>query len=308
MKCTVPAITAALLIPAGAALTQTTGTSHPEALNDVVVTSSAQTSTHYVKPSPAIQANTGAATLKTREYAVTTPMTTTAATQTTVTIPVATQPTTASVRRDSDEDQFVVTDDPNSGVVTEVEWRPNEVPEGTLLRARLSTEISTSDTEVGAPFRATLTHPVEHRGRIILPVGTVLSGRVSDLHEGHRISGAALIHLEPELITLPDGTTHRLVSPGRRPEAFPGNPYQRRGHDRWQRSQQGNASGARPHNGQRCRCRRSDRRRCRCGCRRKRGSRRWRNLVAEARNASDASSRNGCDLRVEPANGDRRLQ
>ena len=118
MKYTVPAVTFALLIPAGAALSQTTGTSHPEALNDVVVTSSAQTSTHYVKPSPAIQTSSGTTTLKTREYAVTTPMTTTTETQTTVAVPVSAQPATVVAQRATYEDQFVVTDDPQSVVIT----------------------------------------------------------------------------------------------------------------------------------------------------------------------------------------------
>ncbi len=210
MNSTVSVVTIALLFSAGAAITQSTGTSHPEQLNDVVVTSSAQTSTHYVKPSPAIQVDNSTATLHTREYSVATPRAVTTETQTTVAVPVATQSDIRNAPHDPDADHFVVTDDPNSGVVTDVEWRQNEVPEGTLLRARLNTEISTSTTEVGTLFRATLTHPVEHRGHVILPVGTVLSGRVSDLHEGRRISGAALIHLQPEMITLPDGTTHLL--------------------------------------------------------------------------------------------------
>ncbi len=213
MKPIVSVLTAALIFPAGSVMAQMTGTSHPEQLNDVVVTSSAQTSTHYLKPSPAIPATANTestTTLRTREYAVPSAVTTTTQISSSARTPLPMQPDVRMSERSDDEDHFTVTDDPSSGVVTEVEWHPNEVPEGTLLRARLSTEISTSDTEVGSKFRATLTHAVEHHGRIVLPIGTVLSGRVSDLHEGHRVSGAALIHLEPETITLPDGTTHHL--------------------------------------------------------------------------------------------------
>lgn len=211
MKPVVSSLTVALLLPAGAALAQMTGTSHPEQLNDVVVTTTAQTSTHYVKPSPAVPATIkteSTTTLRTREFTPsssgTTQLTSTPRT------PLPLSPAVRSNDPVDDQDHFVVTDDPTSGVVTDVEWRPNEVPEGTLLRARLSTEISTSDTSVGTIFSATLTHPVEHHGFVLLPVGTVLSGRVTDLHQGHRISGAAIIHLEPETVTLPDGTKHHL--------------------------------------------------------------------------------------------------
>ena len=54
MKSTISGLTAAaILLPASAVLAQMTGVSHPETLNDPVVTTQPQTQ-HYAKPSPAI--------------------------------------------------------------------------------------------------------------------------------------------------------------------------------------------------------------------------------------------------------------
>lgn len=230
MKSTISGLTAAaLLLPASAVLAQMTGVSHPENLNDPVVTTQPQAqSQHYAKPSPAIpmQAEPQPA-LRTRDYnapaaevTVPAPATVTVTTPGYATVGSAAPGygsapaayAAAPARGGRHEDGFVVTDDVNSGVVTEVAWRDNEVPEGTLMHARLAEEISTEMTTAGTPFQARLTRPVEHNGRIILPVGTVISGRVSELHGGHRIGGAAYIHIQPDTITLPDGSTRHVAA------------------------------------------------------------------------------------------------
>jgi hypothetical protein len=207
MKRTVSSIAAAaFLIPAATLMGQMTGTSHPEALNDPIVASQADTP-HYVKPSPAIPMASAAQAQTPALHTHDEVLPATAPTQGTQTY-AATSPATAPLA--TRNESFVITDDVNSGVVTEVAWPENQVPEGTLFRARLSTEIATDSTPVGTPFRATLTHPVEHYGRVIFPEGTIVSGRVTDLHGGHRIGGAAYIHLEPELLTLPDGSVRHI--------------------------------------------------------------------------------------------------
>jgi hypothetical protein len=45
---------------------------------------------------------------------------------------------------------------------------------------------------------------------VIIPVGSILEGRVTEVHGGKRISGGALLHLETNNVTLPDGT-HYIV-------------------------------------------------------------------------------------------------
>jgi hypothetical protein len=96
------------------------------------------------------------------------------------------------------------------GVVTSVPERDGEIREGTLLKARITQELSTENTTEGSTFRAELTEPVTKGGVVILPVGSALEGRVTEIRSGKRISGRAMMHLEPRTVTLPDGTQYIL--------------------------------------------------------------------------------------------------
>ncbi len=100
--------------------------------------------------------------------------------------------------------------DPDAGIVTSVEERPGEVREGTLLRARIKQSLSTVTTVPGTRFTAELSEPVEKDGRVVLPTGAVIEGRITEVHGGRRISGAAMLHLEAKSVTLPDGS-HYLI-------------------------------------------------------------------------------------------------
>ena len=98
----------------------------------------------------------------------------------------------------------------DAGIVTYVPSRPNEVPTGTLFAARIRETVSTSNTPVGTRFTAEVTQPMQHEGRVVIPVGSVLHGRVTVARGGRRIGGPAAIHLLPESVTLPDGTHYIL--------------------------------------------------------------------------------------------------
>ena len=95
-------------------------------------------------------------------------------------------------------------------IVTSVPERKGEIREGTLLKARISEGLSTTSTLEGSPFTASLTEPVEKDGRVILPIGSLVEGRVTEVHSGRRISGRAALHLEVSNVTLPDGTHYIL--------------------------------------------------------------------------------------------------
>jgi len=47
-------------------------------------------------------------------------------------------------------------------------------------------------------------------GRVIVPAGSLLEGRVTWVRGGKRIGGPAAIHLEPRTVTLPDGMQYVL--------------------------------------------------------------------------------------------------
>jgi hypothetical protein len=95
-------------------------------------------------------------------------------------------------------------------IVTSVPERSGELREGTLLRTKMISTLSTESTVTGSKFTAEVTEPIERNGRVIIPVGSILEGRVTEVHGGKRISGGALLHLETSNVTLPDGT-HYIV-------------------------------------------------------------------------------------------------
>ena len=98
----------------------------------------------------------------------------------------------------------------DSGIVTRVPTRPDEIDDGTLIKARLGETLSTLTTQPGTRFTAQVSEPVTQEGRVYIPAGSVLEGRVTWVSGGKRIGGRAAIHLEPQRVTLPDGTTYTI--------------------------------------------------------------------------------------------------
>ncbi len=93
-------------------------------------------------------------------------------------------------------------------IVTSAPDVPGELHEGTLLQTRMLEELSTATTQPGQRFTAEIMAPVEKNGSVIIPIGSILEGQVTGVHEGHRITGAASMHLETRDILLPDGTKY----------------------------------------------------------------------------------------------------
>ena len=99
-------------------------------------------------------------------------------------------------------------EDVDAQIVTSVPEHEGEIAEGTLLRVKMRDDLSTATTTAGTKFTAEVTEPITNMGRVIIPIGSVLEGRVTEVHAGKRISGAASLHLEPRSVTLPDGTVY----------------------------------------------------------------------------------------------------
>lgn len=100
--------------------------------------------------------------------------------------------------------------DPDAGIVTSVPSIPGEMRDGTLIKARLNQDLSTLTTKVGSEFSARVDEPVMKNGKVIVPVGSTVEGRVTWVRGGKRIGGAAGIHLEPRKVVLPDGSEYIL--------------------------------------------------------------------------------------------------
>jgi hypothetical protein len=204
------AAAACLLLPCAHVLAQTSGTAHPELLNDNIndagpaaAQNPYQTAPgdHYVKPS----AGTPMPTPADAAPAYIAPAPPPSAENQTYSENAAPLPIVRS-----SVPTPVVTNDVDSGVVTSVPVGPNELAAATVLRTTLAQQISTRETLAGTQFTAVLSNDVGHDGRVLLPAGTVIHGRITQIHGGRRISGAAAIHLQPDTVSLPDGTTYRL--------------------------------------------------------------------------------------------------
>lgn len=100
------------------------------------------------------------------------------------------------------------TDNTDYGMVTRVPHRPGELPEGTIFRTHLNEAISTSTSRKGDPFTARLVHDVLEDGRVVIPVGSIVTGRVTKVTPDtmRRYQGHAKLRLRPDEIILPDGS------------------------------------------------------------------------------------------------------
>lgn len=185
--------TAALIFAAVPAFAQATGVSNPE---PAVITASDDTATQ----APA--AETGRRPLTAKPQAGTAATAAAPATSGEVYgayVPYKGAPTTVAK-------EVAPEGDLDGQIVTSVEEREGELREGTLLRVNMVGGISTESTQPGTKFTAQIMEPVEKGGRVIIPIGSVLDGQVTEVRSGKRITGGAIMHLEPRSITLPDGT------------------------------------------------------------------------------------------------------
>ena len=202
MKILTTAMMVTLAVPAVDAIGQRTGVSHP---SEVTVTTSSQEDAPVLKTRTTIAA----------------PATVTVETKPSAAISAASTDNSngASTKETYTQETYgpfislvpmAPRTDVDANVVTQIAGPANQLPIGTLVKTRMGQDLSTLATVEGTIFTAALTEPVERDGRVLLPAGSLLSGRVTDVHGGRRISGAASIHLQPMTVTLPDGTKYNL--------------------------------------------------------------------------------------------------
>jgi hypothetical protein len=101
---------------------------------------------------------------------------------------------------------------PEDDIVTVVPENPNELAAGTNIRVRLAEDLSTTETRPGTSFRAVVDKDVYKEGRVIIPAGAEMRGRVVAVSQGHHLGPHATIRLRPETVLLPDGTAYHLYA------------------------------------------------------------------------------------------------
>jgi hypothetical protein len=97
---------------------------------------------------------------------------------------------------------------PDADVVTSVPHRPGELPEGTSIRMLLNQELSTTESQPGSDFSGRVAGDVIFSGRVVIPQGSEVMGKVLRVTEGHRFGSPATIRLRPDLVVLPDGSRY----------------------------------------------------------------------------------------------------
>ena len=103
-------------------------------------------------------------------------------------------------------------EDPDYGIVGLVASPSNQLAEGTNVHVRMVDELSTTTTQSGAPFRAQVAANVYKDGRVVIPVGAELRGKVVGVSQGHHFGRSATLRLRPDLVVLPDGSAYHLYA------------------------------------------------------------------------------------------------
>lgn len=84
------------------------------------------------------------------------------------------------------------------------------LPSGTVLAAELRTPLHTATTVVGDRFAARLTQAVAAGGRVVIPVGALVEGRVSHVGNANEPGYIAFLHLKAKTVRMADGRRLRI--------------------------------------------------------------------------------------------------
>jgi hypothetical protein len=100
--------------------------------------------------------------------------------------------------------------DKDDDIVTYVPGPANALPEGTVFKVRMLQDIDAGSTTANTPFRGTVAEDVMRNGKVVIPVGSEVRGRVVYAAAGNRLNGGSVIHLRPDEFVLPDGTRYHM--------------------------------------------------------------------------------------------------
>lgn len=100
--------------------------------------------------------------------------------------------------------------DLDADIVTSVPTRPGELPEGTTIRMSLNEELSSGESQVGSDFSGKVAADVLSSGKVVIPQGSEVLGKVVRVTEGRRFGTPATIRVRPDVVVLPDGSRYVL--------------------------------------------------------------------------------------------------
>jgi hypothetical protein len=101
-------------------------------------------------------------------------------------------------------------DNTDEGIVTYVPGPANALPEGTVFRVSILQDIEAYGTAPNTPFSGKVTLDIMRNGKVIVPAGSELHGRVVYATSASRLHGGSTIHLRADEFVLPDGTRYHV--------------------------------------------------------------------------------------------------
>lgn len=107
--------------------------------------------------------------------------------------------------------QRAAASDPDGDIVHPAPLGPNELGEGTMIRVRLLGSVSTAFSEEGDSFRSRVATDVLQDGKVLIPAGAEIDGRVTHVSTGS-FAGHGSMRLSPESVILPDGSRFRMYA------------------------------------------------------------------------------------------------
>ena len=108
-----------------------------------------------------------------------------------------------ATRTDRGRDPWATTGDPGP--------RREEIPAGTSLTLVLETGLSSATSREGQPVTARVERAVSEDGRVVLPGGSVLRGRVTEVDPSGRVKGRAHLAVKWDTLTV-RGESHRIAT------------------------------------------------------------------------------------------------
>src|ERR1700734_2956172 len=101
-------------------------------------------------------------------------------------------------------------DNTDEGIVTYVPGPANALPEGTVFRVSMLQDIEAYGTAPNTPFSGKVTQDIMRNGKVIVPAGSELHGRVVYASSASRLHGGSTLHLRADEFVLPDGTRYHV--------------------------------------------------------------------------------------------------
>jgi hypothetical protein len=99
--------------------------------------------------------------------------------------------------------------DPDGDVVHPHPMQPGQLAEGTAIRVRLITRLSTAGSQQGEVFRTRVASDVLQDGQVLIPAGSEIDGRVMQVAGGTVRSHGSML-LRPDTVILLDGSRYHM--------------------------------------------------------------------------------------------------